>query len=348
MGRNGSDGAVITSYSIAQVTGGGDNLYVGGLLGRGDAPDNCYFLAPPEGSGPDNGAGTPLTSEEMKQQASFVGWDFLGIGEDAATDQWFMPEDAYPVLAWQADVTDLHAIPYVAGLPLAEAEAALTAAGFVPGETLYDYNPTVSAGCVIRADPYGAALLGTVVDLIVSDGQPYDWAANAGDGTSANPCQIETAGQLESLSGRPELWDKCFVLTADLDMIGRMYSMALIAPDVNDLESDFQGVPFAGSFDGGGHVIRNLTIRHTDAKHNFVGLFGLVAEEGRLTNLHLVKADVEGGTGKSSAVGILAGFNAGTISGCSASGIIDGGKGDGLVGVNAGTLADLAVDIARI
>jgi hypothetical protein len=37
---------------------------------------NCYFL---DTSGPDNGYGTPLTDGEMKQQATFTGWDFVEV-----------------------------------------------------------------------------------------------------------------------------------------------------------------------------------------------------------------------------------------------------------------------------
>ncbi len=37
---------------------------------------SCYFL---NTIGPDNGIGTSLTAAQMKQQASFVGWDFNNI-----------------------------------------------------------------------------------------------------------------------------------------------------------------------------------------------------------------------------------------------------------------------------
>jgi hypothetical protein len=49
------------------------------------------------------------------------------------------------------------------------------------------------------------------------------------------------------------------VQTSDIDMAGRTYSTALIAPDVNAAEG-FQGTPFTGHFDGQGFQILNLAI----------------------------------------------------------------------------------------
>lgn len=342
----GGYGTIASSYSVATVDSWGWS--VGGLAGSGNAPDNCYFLDPADGGGPDNDIGTPLTSIQMTQQASFEDWDFWGTNADGTADLWFMPESAYPVLAWQTEITELYPIPDVTGLSLEEAQAALTEAGFVPGAVIYDFDRALAAGCVIRANPRGMAATGMAVDIVVSEETAYDWATNAGDGTSANPYRIETPGQLESLIDHSELWGRSFVLTADLDMTGRVYSQALIAPDTDDGKTGFQGTAFTGTFDGDGHAIRNLTIRRIDVRHDYVGLFGMVAAEGRVESLTLSNADIEGGSGSSSYVGVLAGFNAGTVIDCSASGVVKGGKGDGLVGSNTGTLTDCTADIGRI
>ena len=51
---------------------------------------SCYFLIT---SGPNDGNGVPLTDAQMKQQASFVGWDFNSV--------WQISENlAYPELIW--------------------------------------------------------------------------------------------------------------------------------------------------------------------------------------------------------------------------------------------------------
>jgi len=63
---------------------------------------------PNDGSGLNNGYGTPLTDAQMKQQASFVGWDFVLETANGPNDIWAICEDAsYPKLAWQFIAGDL-------------------------------------------------------------------------------------------------------------------------------------------------------------------------------------------------------------------------------------------------
>jgi hypothetical protein len=226
-------------------------------------------------------------------------------------------------------------------------------------------------------DCYLLAPPGATIALVASSGGAYDWTRNPGAGTADHPYEVQTAGQLESLIDHPELWDRHFVLSADLDMTGRQYEVAPIAPDVNDFvtdvndfvrdeygrlknvndlvpdvnnpAADFQGTPFRGVFHGQGHTIRNLTIvGGSGTPHEYVGLFGMVTPEGRVEDLHLRDARIRGGRGTRSFVGALAGYNAGTIVDCSATGVIDGGKGDGLVGFNTGTLSNSQARMARV
>jgi len=102
-GGNGSAGGLIGDNYYGQVTNcysigtvSSNSSLRGGLAGF--SPDgtitNCYFL---ETAGPDNGYGDPLSSEEMKQQANFVGWDFT------TTPIWKMlrETETYPRLEWQ-------------------------------------------------------------------------------------------------------------------------------------------------------------------------------------------------------------------------------------------------------
>lgn len=341
-------GKISTSYSVASVVGYGWDT--GGLVGQlATAPTavkDCYFLDPMNGGGPDNWIGTPLTSAQMKLRASFSGWDFWGTTADGIDDPWFMPTKAYPVLAWQREITGLRVVPNVAGLSLDKARAALTAAGFVVGAVTYDFARATPAGQVICVNPYPLATAGATIDLIVSSGGTYNWVENPGIGSIDRPYQIQTAGQLESLTDHPEMWNSYFVLAADLDMAGRTYTVALIAPDVDNSNSGFQGMAFSGSFDGQGHAIRNLTI-HGDSHHDYFGLFGMIAPGGRIDNLRLLDVDISGGTGSKTYLGALAGYNAGTVTNCSATGILHGGRGDGLVGFNSGTLTDCQADTMR-
>ena len=49
-----------------------------------------------------NSIGTPLTDSQMKQQASFVGWDFVGETINGTEDVWWLLENiTYPKLNWQ-------------------------------------------------------------------------------------------------------------------------------------------------------------------------------------------------------------------------------------------------------
>jgi hypothetical protein len=159
---------------------------------------------------------------------------------------------------------------------------------------------------------------------------------------------------LESLTNHPELWDKNFVLSADVDMTGRTYTAPLVAPDVNnfaavsagrssgmpavDPTASFQGTPFVGTFDGQGHMIRKLTIQCRT--RNYLGLLGVIGPGGRVDNLQVLDVDITGETGDGVCVGALAGSNLGTITHCSATGVLHGGTGDGLVGRNSGTITD--------
>ena len=70
----------------------------------------------------------------------------------------------------------------------------------------------------------------------------YDWSTNPGDGSEANPYQISTPEQLNSIGSDPTLlWKKHFILTADINMAaysGTMYN--IIGQDQS----------FSGVFDG--------------------------------------------------------------------------------------------------
>jgi hypothetical protein len=171
---------------------------------------------------------------------------------------------------------------------------------------------------------------------------------SGGTGEPNDPYQIATAADLIALGETPDDYGKHFILTADIDLDpnlpGRkVFDRAVIAPDVNDLQYNFQGTAFTGTFDGGGHAIRNLTI--ADPNHDCLGLFGMVAAGGRVANLTLEDADVSGGR-RSINVGTLAGYNAGTLIECSATGIAIGcGNVRELAGSNTGTITNCHADV---
>ncbi|MFA6186209.1 MAG: GLUG motif-containing protein [Phycisphaerae bacterium] len=95
-------GNITNCYSTGVVDG---NENTGGLCGVNwdGSISSCYFL---ETAGPDNGLGEPLTDGQMKQQASFINWDFPFTGGDS--DEWFMAFDGYPILTWQISDADIY------------------------------------------------------------------------------------------------------------------------------------------------------------------------------------------------------------------------------------------------
>jgi The GLUG motif len=98
------NGTISNCYSTGSV--GGFSGIMGGLLGyyTNGSIISSYFL---DTAGPNNGYGTPLTDTQMKQQASFIGWDFVWETANGTNDVWAICEGvSYPKLAWQFVVGD--------------------------------------------------------------------------------------------------------------------------------------------------------------------------------------------------------------------------------------------------
>ncbi len=96
------------------------------------------------------------------------------------------------------------------------------------------------------------------------------------------------------------------------------------------------GAGFTGRFDGGGHIISNLTIDRPNA--SFTGLFGIAGAGSSFLNLGVTNANVSG----ASRVGALAGFSNGSFSNVYSAGRVSGLYNDvgGLLGSGFGTIAD--------
>ena len=101
----------------------------------------------------------------------------------------------------------------------------------------------------------------------------YDWAVNPGTGTVEDPYLIWEIDQLTSIGSDSSLLDKHYRLVADIDLTGVVFSGALIAPDTDQVTDGFQGSYFTGTFDGGGHVIKNLTMTTTE-RRDYIGFIG--------------------------------------------------------------------------
>ena len=123
-----------------------------------------------------------------------------------------------------------------------------------------------------------------------------------GEGTYANPYRISTTDEMDALAHIVDMGlDQAgvhFRQTANLDYTGKPYMPVGRAQR-----------PFNGSYDGYGHTITGVTV----SGERYAGLFGLVGEQGELSNVVL--------TGTCSIEGVLyaggiVGLNYGNISDC--------------------------------
>lgn len=83
-------------------------------------------------------------------------------------------------------------------------------------------------------------------------------------------------------------------------------------------DSTWKEYYYAGTFDGGGHIISNLKIDSSDS--NYLGLFAYIATGGVVENLTLSDVAISG----YEYIGGIAGYNRGTIENCSVSGSVSG------------------------
>jgi hypothetical protein len=142
VGQN--DNSISNCYSTGTVTG---SFSQGGLVGRNNAAFNsCYYLIT---SGPDNGCGTPLTNTQMKLQASFLGWDFIGETANGTNDFWWLCNEGleYPRLWFQYLPGDM-ACPGVVGIE----DLAVLCEQWLMNEIPADLAPLGGDGTVDFAD----------------------------------------------------------------------------------------------------------------------------------------------------------------------------------------------------
>jgi hypothetical protein len=182
--------------------------------------------------------------------------------------------------------------------------------------------------------------------IILAAGSAFG-AYSGGTGDPNNPYKISTKADLLALAADTNDYDKCFILTADINLEGQVFTTAIIAPDTSP-DAGFQGTAFAGTFDGNGHKISNLTIDTDGAPRDYLGLFGFVSD-GTLRNIRLENVRITDGGG-SYYLGALAGYTLlGSIRYCnstgtiSSMGTIEGGRSlgiGGLVGSDSGFVSN--------
>ena len=144
-----------------------------------------------------------------------------------------------------------------------------------------------------------------------------DWLE--GDGTTEQPYRIINADQLILLGKASILWDKSFVLGADIDLDPNL-------PDGQVFEQAVIPI-YTGVFDGNDHIISNLTI--TGKK--YLGLFGQLGSTAEVKNLGIEDVNITG----TDCLGSLAAISKGNINTCHSTGKVTGNNEiGGLVGSN--------------
>ncbi|MBN1647868.1 MAG: InlB B-repeat-containing protein [Spirochaetales bacterium] len=121
----------------------------------------------------------------------------------------------------------------------------------------------------------------------------------------------------------------------DISMDGDYYLYDSIDLDGNPWDPiGSEDAPYNGCFFGNGHTVSGLSIDASSGEN--VGFFGYIGEDGAIYDLELTQAEIT--VQDCTNVGLLAGYNEGTIENCTVSGTVDatGNSWDvgGLVGIS--------------
>ena len=147
-----------------------------------------------------------------------------------------------------------------------------------------------------------------------------------GSGTGFDPYLIEDMADFDVFAdgaNAETYWDASVKLMCDIDLGGRVYDNAVIAPYLDNEIDSSNVVAYSGFFEGDGHVISGLVIDTEGEVAKSVGLFGKI-NEGEVRNLSV--ADVSIIAEASMYVGGLCGeFEKSYIYCCNVTGTVRGG-----------------------
>ncbi len=303
---NQSDSSISNCYSTGCVSGTTD---CGGLVGfqEGGSIKGCYYDTKIVGQS-DTGKGTPKMTAEMKEQATFSGWDFA--------DVWKIVEGiSYPYLkAFGRDDCDLTLSVVGSGTIVPEA-----------GVTGHSYGAVVSLSAA-TADNYIFVewVGGSVADPTSSNTTVLMDSSKSVTAHFRKVYEIRTLSELQAvnddLAGH-------YILMNDIDAseTAKWDSGRGFVPIGN------YTAPFMGIFDGNNKKITGLTIKRHDGS---VGLFGKAYTGSTIKNLGLEDFTI---AGNECCGGLVGSQDGGSISNCYSSGSVSGGSScGGLVGSQDG------------
>ncbi|MET0242381.1 MAG: T9SS type A sorting domain-containing protein [Flavitalea sp.] len=203
-------------------------------------------------------------------------------------------------------------------------------------------GPTLTGaqiGSLIATNMYRAVVSGSAISntvtITVAPNAPGAAVAPSGTGTVGDPYLISTIQNLRWVSETSSSWNKVFRQTASIDAAGFNQSCYNSGTGWNPIGN--ATTAFTGTWDGGGFTTSNLFINRPGAAN--LGFFGI--SSGTIQNLNLTAASISTSSPVANTfMGILAGQNNGTITGCTVSGTVSGGTNyiGGLVGSSGGTI----------
>jgi hypothetical protein len=346
-GYNTENSQITKCYS----TGAVGNL-MGGLVGYNESGDvsDSYWDTQTSGTTWSDG-GTGKTTDAMKLQSTFTGWDFSTIwGMNSGIN------DGYPYLQPESTCDDgtitltsgtenqticagtaITPIVYTIGGGATDAKATGLpdgVTGSLSGNTFtISGTPTASGTCEYSVTTTGTpspCSEGTAYGTITVKITPAV-TAPSGDGTSGNPYRIANLANLYWIAENSSSWNKYFIQTANIDASSTAdWCTGGWLPIGLDWENYF-----SGNYDGRGHTISGLYIASSPAEAN--GLFGY-AEGAAFQNLGItdVRINGEGSTGASGAL-LGAAVRSVSIKNCFSTGEVKGRDNcGGLVGAIVG------------
>jgi len=180
------------------------------------------------------------------------------------------------------------------------------------------------------------SLLGKITILVMVGFYVNTAVALDGSGTQEDPWQIKSLDDFNDFGADANYWDDYTRLETDVNLAGMVYTTAVIAPDVDNANYDFDGTGFTGIFDGNDHKITNLTIDDGGAGNDYLGLFGSI-DDGEVRNLGLEGGFVSG----DDKVGGLVGESNENLTNCYSTGDVNGDVFvGGLVGGSYGSISN--------
>ncbi len=286
-------GSISNCYSTGSVSGGGES---GGLVGDQifGTKNSCYYDRETSGQS-DTKKGVPKTTAEMKQQATFSGWDFENV--------WKIVEGA--------------SYPYLSGFGREDCDLTLSVVGtgtIVPGVgvTSHSYGTVVSLSAV-AADNYtfGEWLGGPVADPTSSNTIVVMDSSKSVAARFRKVYEIRTLNELQAVN---DDLDGHYILMNDIDASETAsWNGGKGFVPIGSYTARFEGV-----FDGNNKKITGLTINRPD--RNFVGLFGKISNS-TIKNLGMENFTI---VGYHYCGGLVGSQEGGFISNCYSSGSVSG------------------------